>query len=388
MPTIITMLILRIGSLMSIGYEKTILLYNPSTYDTADIISSYVYRVGLLEQGWSYSTAIGLFNSVINLILLVLANKLSKSWPIQAFGKGDPPCRIQNHEDQNVHRRKDLLRHQLYFLALVAVACLYPMLYVLFASFSNSNQLMRHTGILLWPQGFSAGAYEWCSKPDDSARLPEYDVRACHEFDFADHADLAGCVLSLPPQCHVPEAHHAAHHLYDVLLRRHDTHLLEYEEPAPDWKPVGFDPAVHDQRVQSDYSETSFASIPESLIEAARIDGASHLKVLFSIVLPLSKAILAVMVLYYGVGVWNGWFWASAILRDREMYPLQLVLREILLQNSTSNMTGGTSVGDVESVAATVKYATIMVATVPILCIYPFLQKYFAAGVMVGAVKE
>ena len=130
------------------------------------------------------------------------------------------------------------------------------------------------------------------------------------------------------------------------------------------------------------------ASLPMEIVEAARIDGASHLKVLFSIVLPLSKAILAVMVLYYGVGVWNGWFWASAILRDREMYPLQLVLREILLQNSTSNMTGGTSVGDVESVAATVKYATIMVATVPILCIYPFLQKYFAAGVMVGAVKE
>ena len=132
----------------------------------------------------------------------------------------------------------------------------------------------------------------------------------------------------------------------------------------------------------------SLQSVSENQYEAARIDGASHLKVLFSIVLPLSKAILAVMVLYYGVGVWNGWFWASAILRDREMYPLQLVLREILLQNSTSNMTGGTGVGDVESVAATVKYATIMVATVPILCIYPFLQKYFAAGVMVGAVKE
>jgi len=78
MPTIITMLILRIGQMMSIGYEKTILLYNPSTYETADIISSYVYRVGLLEQSWSYATAIGLFNSVINLILLLLANKLSK----------------------------------------------------------------------------------------------------------------------------------------------------------------------------------------------------------------------------------------------------------------------------------------------------------------------
>lgn len=77
-PTIITMLILKMGSLMSLGYEKTILLYNASTYETADIISSYIYRVGLLEQDWSYSTAIGLFNSVINCILLILTNRLSK----------------------------------------------------------------------------------------------------------------------------------------------------------------------------------------------------------------------------------------------------------------------------------------------------------------------
>lgn len=79
-PTIITMIILKIGKLMSMGYEKTILLYNPSTYETADIISSYVYRIGLLDQDWSYSTAIGLFNSVINFILLILANKLSKKF--------------------------------------------------------------------------------------------------------------------------------------------------------------------------------------------------------------------------------------------------------------------------------------------------------------------
>lgn len=78
MPTIVTMFILRIGNLMSIGYEKTILLSNPSTYETADIISSYVYRAGLLEQSYSYSTAIGLFNSIINLVLLLIANKLSK----------------------------------------------------------------------------------------------------------------------------------------------------------------------------------------------------------------------------------------------------------------------------------------------------------------------
>lgn len=77
-PTIIIMLILKMGTLMNMGYEKTLLLYNPSTYETADIISSYIYRVGLLEQDWSYSTAIGLFNSVINFGLLLATNKLSK----------------------------------------------------------------------------------------------------------------------------------------------------------------------------------------------------------------------------------------------------------------------------------------------------------------------
>jgi putative aldouronate transport system permease protein len=79
-PTIIIMLILKMGTLMNMGYEKTILLYNPSTYDTADIISSYIYRVGLLEQDWSYSTAIGLFNSLINFGLLLVTNKMSKKF--------------------------------------------------------------------------------------------------------------------------------------------------------------------------------------------------------------------------------------------------------------------------------------------------------------------
>ena len=111
-------------------------------------------------------------------------------------------------------------------------------------------------------------------------------------------------------------------------------------------------------------------------------------KILFSIVLPLSKPVLAVMLLYYGVGVWNGWFWASTILTDRAMYPLQVILREILLSNDTSIMTQGVSSGDLEAVGATIRYATVIVATLPILCAYPFLQKYFTKGIMIGAVKE
>ena len=133
---------------------------------------------------------------------------------------------------------------------------------------------------------------------------------------------------------------------------------------------------------------TSFLSIPESLTEAAYIDGAGYVQILFKIVLPLSKAILAVMVLYYGIGIWNSWFWASVILRKRELYPLQVVLREILLQNSVLEMTVGSGAGDQESISETIKYATIIVATVPVLCIYPFLQKYFAKGVLIGGIKE
>lgn len=129
---------------------------------------------------------------------------------------------------------------------------------------------------------------------------------------------------------------------------------------------------------------TNFESIPESLFESARIDGAGHIRTLFRIVLPLSKAIIAVMVLYYSVAHWNDWFDASIFLQDRNKFPLQLILREILIQNDTASMEAAS---DVAETSETIKYATMMIATLPILCVYPFLQKYFTKGVMVGAVK-
>lgn len=132
---------------------------------------------------------------------------------------------------------------------------------------------------------------------------------------------------------------------------------------------------------------TSFSEIPESLEESAKLDGANHFVIYSRIVMPLSKPVIAVMVLYYGVGVWNGWFWASVFLRNRELFPLQLVLREILIANDISSMTQGSSGADVAAVAESIRFATIVVATAPILLVYPFLQKYFAKGVMIGAIK-
>jgi len=132
---------------------------------------------------------------------------------------------------------------------------------------------------------------------------------------------------------------------------------------------------------------TSFEAIPPSLEESAAIDGANELVMLWRIVLPLSMPAIAVMILFYGVGHWNSWFGAMVYLRTRAKFPLQLILREILVENSLDSMTTGVGSLDKEPIGETIKYATIVTATVPILCIYPFLQKYFTKGIMIGAVK-
>ncbi|WP_438350384.1 carbohydrate ABC transporter permease [Paenibacillus sp. FA6] len=132
---------------------------------------------------------------------------------------------------------------------------------------------------------------------------------------------------------------------------------------------------------------TSFAGIPESLEESAKIDGANHFTIMFRIIIPLSMPVIAVMILYYAVDKWNGWFYASIFLKDRSLFPLQLILREILISNSTDSLSAGAAAGERHQIGETIKYATIMVATIPILCVYPFVQRFFVKGVMVGSVK-
>jgi len=130
-------------------------------------------------------------------------------------------------------------------------------------------------------------------------------------------------------------------------------------------------------------------NIPTSLQEAAIIDGANDLLILVKIVVPLSAPIMAVMTLFYGVAHWNDFFNALIYLNDRSRYPLQLILREILVQNTlNAQMAEGLgSAAEQEFIGESIRYATIIVATVPILMVYPFLQKYFVKGIMVGAIK-
>ncbi len=141
---------------------------------------------------------------------------------------------------------------------------------------------------------------------------------------------------------------------------------------------------------------TFFATtIPWEMQEAARVDGASDIRTFLSIIFPLSKPIIVVMALYYGVGHWNNYFSAMIYLRDRELYPLQLFLREILIQTQISAAMLGEAV-DPDSAQAMaqqaneanlIKYCVIVIATVPMMAIYPWLQKFFVKGVMIGSVK-
>lgn len=133
--------------------------------------------------------------------------------------------------------------------------------------------------------------------------------------------------------------------------------------------------------------KSAFQGIPASLIESARLDGASYLKVLIHVMLPLSKATIAVMVLYYGVAHWNSWFSASIYLTDSTLYPLQLVMRNIMELLNTNAVIAGVEVAEAAQTAELMKYALIVIVSFPILVLYPFLQKYFVKGVMIGAVK-
>ena len=134
--------------------------------------------------------------------------------------------------------------------------------------------------------------------------------------------------------------------------------------------------------------KTFFMSIPESLKESAFLDGAGHMRVLFSIVLPLSKAVLATFALFSIVGYWNDYLTALLYLRDDRKYPIQLLMRRLLVLMDYKDASTAQLLKDFRSISSrTTKAAATIITVVPILCIYPFMQKYFAKGVLVGSIK-
>lgn len=273
-------------------------------------------------------------------------------------------------------------------LVLLVAVTLYPLLYVAFASFSDSSQLMANKGFLYKPLGFSLDAYK--SVFSNPGIMKGYGNTL-----FILVAGVAINLFLTAVAAYVLSRKNVMwNNMFTMLIV---FTMFFHGGLVPMYlivKGVGLIDSLWSTIIPFAVStfnliimRTSFMAIPESLEESAKIDGANHLTILFKIILPLSMPVVAVMILYYAVEKWNAWFYASIFLKDRDLFPLQLVLREILIANSTDTMSAGASSADQFKIGETIKYATIMVATVPILCVYPFVQKYFVKGVMIGAVK-
>ena len=273
------------------------------------------------------------------------------------------------------------------FMFLLCIIMLYPFLYVIFASFSEPAKLMAHSGMLLSPQGLSLDAYE--SVLNNQRVWTGYKNTIIYVL-FGTAFNIVMTVL-------------CAYGLSrkGLMFTRVITIMIVFTM----YFSGGMIPTYLVVRGLGLYNSrlaliipgaintfnmiimrTAMAAVPDSLEESARLEGASHLQVLFKIMIPVTMPTIAVLILYYGVGHWNAWFNASIYLSDPAKQPLQLFLRQILITANLGDMAGSSS-EDQALLAETIKYATIVVATVPILVLYPFLQKYFVKGVMVGSLK-
>ena len=273
-------------------------------------------------------------------------------------------------------------------LICLCIITLYPIWYVFCASMTSNTYLVSHPGIFLWPHEMTFGAYK---------------LAFSHPLLLSGYTNtLIILAVSLP---------------INILMTLFAGYFMASKDVM--FKPLlqglimftmffsgGMIPAYLNIRDLGLYNslwalilpgalsvynsiicKTAIESVPESLKESAYIDGANDVIILFRIIVPLIKATLAVLLLYYGVGHWNAWFNASIYLKDNEKLPIQNIMRAILIANSNVLNSAAAENDQVNQFAEAIKYSTIILTTVPVLCIYPFIQKYFVKGVMIGAVK-
>lgn len=277
-------------------------------------------------------------------------------------------------------------------MILLMIVCLYPFLYVLFASVSDPYRLMRHRGLLVKPLGFTLNGYALVfQNPDITTGFINTVfyvvvgttlnlVLTSMSAYVLSRKDL---MLGRPLMLMVTITMFFSGGLIPFYLQ---VQRLELSDTR--WAII-LPSAISVWNLI--VMRTSFLGIPDSLIESAKLDGANDFTILFKIIIPVSKATIAVIALFYAVGQWNSWFNAMLFLRDRSKYPLQLILREILISHDTREMMklpkGSAQFIQADAYKTLIKYSTIIVSILPIICIYPFLQKYFVKGVMIGSIK-
>ncbi|HBA46813.1 MAG TPA: sugar ABC transporter permease [Lachnospiraceae bacterium] len=273
-------------------------------------------------------------------------------------------------------------------MILMVIMTLYPFYYVVIASVSDNTRLQAYKGILMLPQGFNLGAYKLAFE---------------HPLILSGYKNIL-IVLAIYLPLSILMTVLCANFMAakKVMFKKPLVLFMMFTM----YFSGGLIPTFLNIRELGMYNSlsaliipgclslynafivrTAIEGIPDSLYESAYMDGASELQILFKITLPLIKPTLAVILLYYGVGKWNEWFSAAIYIKDNAKLPIQNILRSILIENS--EILNAKEYGDTvaNSFTETIKYAAIVISTVPILCIYPMVQKHFTKGVMIGAVK-
>lgn len=272
-------------------------------------------------------------------------------------------------------------------LALALIASLYPFWHVLIASFSDPYRISIHQGVLLLPKGWSLSSYQsvlsnaaiWTGYRNTIAYVVigvsvNMTMTIIGGFVLSRsrlkmrNAVMLGIVFTM-----IFKGGLVPNYIVVRSLGLYDT-LWAIVLPS----------AINTMNLV--IMRTGFSSIPESLEESAKMDGASDILVLLRIFLPMALPTITTLVLYYAVSRWNAWFSAFIYLRSRDQMPLQIILREILIENSMGETNDGVSAQEIYR-SETYKYCTIIISTVPILLLYPFIQRYFVKGAMIGAIK-
>ncbi|MDR0396669.1 MAG: carbohydrate ABC transporter permease [Oscillospiraceae bacterium] len=272
-------------------------------------------------------------------------------------------------------------------LALCAVT-LYPVYFVVCAAFSSNVELLMHPGFLPRPLGFNIGAFRLALK---------------HPLLLSGYKNIMIILaVSLPINILLTLLCGYFLSAKEVLFKRPILAVIMFTM----FFNAGMIPNYLNVRSLGLYNslwslilpgamsvynaiicKTAMEGLPDSLHESARLDGANDLVILFRIVLPLIMPTIAVLLLYYGVAHWNAWFNATLYISEDRKLPIQNILRAVLIQNSSIFNSAVTENDRINDFAETIKYSAIVITTLPVLAIYPFLQKYFVKGVMIGAVK-
>jgi putative aldouronate transport system permease protein len=354
--TIIVMLILAIGQMLNTGFEQIYLMTNALNRSAADVFDTYVYFVGITQGAYSYSTAVGLFKSLVGLVLIF---------------------------DTTGGRIFDAANYV--FLSLVGIITLLPFVYVIAGSFATEAEITRRA-FFVWPEQFTLGSYEYIFSTPAFTRalvttvlvtavgtLIQLAFTVTMAYPLAKRT-LRGrkVILSL-----VVFAMVFSGGMIPTFLLVKDLGLLNSY-----WALIL--PAVINP-FSLIIIKNFFQELPQELEESAKMDGATEIGILWRILLPLSKPVLATFALFYAVGIWNDFMSPLLYLSDNSKWTLQMYLRQV---TAASDLLG---TGNVDPAYIPpeqgIKFAVIVVATLPILIFYPFLQKHFAKGMLIGSVK-